>query len=114
MSGSRLPAHIEVSAIVRRAEAAGDFATILRRGDDNRGSVLLIVSSRGRHVAVLERVLDATGTYAWQPVGPGESVGSPEVAAFLAKRARFDEDSWAVELDVADAERFIAETTSAG
>ena len=34
-----------------------------------------------------------------------------EIAEFLAKRARFDEDSWAVELDIAEPERFIAETT---
>ena len=33
---------------------------------------------------------------------------------FLRKRARFDEDSWVVELDIADPERFIAETTAAG
>jgi len=35
-------------------------------------------------------------------------------ADFLARRARFDEDYWAIELDIADPERFIAETTSAG
>ena len=54
------------------------------------------------------------GGYAWQRTGPGESAGSAEVADFLARRARFDEDSWVVELDIAEPERFIAETTSAG
>jgi hypothetical protein len=62
----------------------------------------------------LERVLTFTGTYHWQRVGPGDSAGSAEIADFLAKRARFDEDSWAIELDIVDAERFIAETTSQG
>ena len=33
---------------------------------------------------------------------------------FLARRARFDEDLWAIELDIADPERFIAETTAQG
>jgi hypothetical protein len=37
-----------------------------------------------------------------------------EIADFLARRARFDEDLWAIELDIAEPERFIAETTSAG
>ena len=37
-----------------------------------------------------------------------------EIADFLARRARFDEDLWAIELDIADAERFIAETTVSG
>ena len=111
---SRLPTHVEVAGILRRTTAAGDFATVLRRGDEERGSLLLIVSSRGRHVAILERVLAMSGAYDWQAVGPGESAGSAEVSEFLAKRARFDEDSWAVELDIAEPERFIAETTASG
>jgi hypothetical protein len=75
---------------------------------------LLIISSRGLHFACLERVLALDGTYSWRAVGPAESASSVEIAGFLAKRARFDEDSWALELDIADPERFIAETTSLG
>jgi hypothetical protein len=86
----------------------------MRRGDEERGSLLLFVSSRGVHVASLERILDPDGSYAWRRVGPAESAGSPEIADFLARRTRFDEDLWAIELDIADPERFIAETTSAG
>jgi hypothetical protein len=114
VSDERLPAHLEVAAILRRAEASGDFATVMRKGDPERGSLLLIVSSRGRHVACLERLLSLSGGYSWQRVGPPESAGSLEVADFLARRARFDEDSWAVELDIAAPERFIAETTASG
>ena len=76
--------------------------------------MLLCVSSRGVHQAVLERVLTLDGTYAWQRIGPPESASSTEVADFLARRARFDEDLWAIELDIADPERFIAETTRTG
>jgi hypothetical protein len=86
----------------------------MRKGDEERGSLLLLVSSRGMHVATLERVLNLDGSYRWQRVGPAESASSAEIADFLARRARFDEDLWAIELDVADAERFIAETTSMG
>lgn len=114
MSDATLPTHVEVGGLIRRAQTGGDFATVLRKGDPERGSVLLVVGSRGRHVTCLERVLDLNGHYVWRSVGPAESAGSADLAAFLAKRARFDEDSWAVELDIADPERFIAETTSAG
>jgi hypothetical protein len=105
---------VEVAGLLRRISTDGGFATVIRRGDPERGSLLLFVSSRGRHVAALERVLNLDGGYGWRPVGPGESAGSPEIADFLARRARFDEDLWAIELDIADAERFIAETTSLG
>jgi hypothetical protein len=100
--------------LLRRVAAQGDFATVLRKGDPESGALLLIVASRGRHVACLERMLTVDGSYAWHPVGPAESAGSEDLGAFLARRARFDADSWAIELDIAEPERFIAETTSAG
>jgi hypothetical protein len=106
----RLPTHLEVSAILRRAEASGDFAAVIRKGDPERGSLVLIVGSRGRHVASLERVLSASGAYQWAAAGPPESASSAEIRDFISRRARFDEDVWAIELDIADAERFIAET----
>jgi hypothetical protein len=86
----------------------------MRKGDEARGSLLLFVTSRGAHVASFERILNLDGSYSWQRVGPPESAGSAEVADFLARRTRFDEDLWAIELDIADPERFIAETTTAG
>jgi hypothetical protein len=76
--------------------------------------LLLVVTSRGRHVACLERILNLDSGYRWEVVGPGESAGSDEVRRFVARRARFDEDVWAIEVDIAAPERFIAETTAAG
>lgn len=84
----------------------------MKKGDADRGSLLIFIASRGRHVACLERVLGADGSYRWQTVGPADSASSADIAGFLARRARFDEDLWAIELDIADPERFIAETTS--
>ncbi len=86
----------------------------MKKGDPDRGGLLLFVASRGRHIACLERVLTAAGDYCWQAVGPPESSSSTELRDFLARRARFDDDLWAIELDIAEPERFIAETTSAG
>lgn len=114
MSDDRLPAGIEAASIIRRAQGAGDFATLLRRGDPDRGAILLIVTSRGRHCAILERILSRDGSYRWNRA---ETIGSSEtreVAELLRKRARLDPDLWAIELDIANPERFIAETTASG
>ena len=110
----RLPTHVEVAGILRRAAAAGDFAAVMRKGDPDRGSLIIFVSSRGEHRAILERVLGVDGDYRWEAARPTDSAGSVDMVNFLARRARFDEDLWAIELDIADAERFIAETTSLG
>jgi hypothetical protein len=59
-------------------------------------------------------MLSADGAYRWNRSGPADSGEMDDVAAFLQKRARFDPDSWAIELDIANPERFIAETTAAG
>jgi hypothetical protein len=114
MSTDRLPAHLEVAAVLRRAEASGGFASVLRKGDADRGSILLVVTERGRHFACLERMPSLSGGQQWQRCGPSESAGSTQIAEFLARRARLDEDSWVLELDIAEPERFIAETTSKG
>jgi hypothetical protein len=106
----RLPTHLEISGILRRTAASGDFATVIRKGEAERGSILILVASRGRHFACLERILSADGSYRWVKTGPAESASSADVRDFVSRRARFDEDVWAIELDIADAERFIAET----
>ena len=111
MTEARLAAAVEASALMRRAIASGGFATVLAKGDAERGSLLLIVTQRGRQVAMVERVLNAAGAYEWQKSGPESCVSASK---WLEKRRRSDPDLWLIELDVPDAERFIAETTLNG
>ena len=111
---SRLPAHLEASSLLRRAEAAGGFATIIAKGDPDRGSLVLLIGSRGVHFACLERGLGAGENYVWQAAGPGAGAGAAELSAWCAKRRSFDADLWLIELDIPLPERFIAETTAIG
>lgn len=114
MSAGRLASSVEAAGLVRRAEAAGDFAAVLRKGDPERGSLLLVIRSRGSYAACLERTLGIDGKYRWAVAGPGESESEEKLAEFLKKRVSFDRDLWLIELDIAQPERFIAETTLAG
>ncbi|HEX6410326.1 MAG TPA: DUF1491 family protein [Sphingomicrobium sp.] len=106
----RLPAHVEVAAVMRRAEAEGGFATLLRKGDPDRGAVTLVLEKRGEFCGILERELGPSFDYEWV----FKPAGSESVADFIARRERFDTDFWLIELDIAAPERFIAETTSLG
>ncbi|HEU5482090.1 MAG TPA: DUF1491 family protein [Sphingomicrobium sp.] len=111
MRSARLSAAVEAASLIRRAEAEGGFAAILRKGDSERGSLILVIRSRGQHAACLERMLSPDGAYRWASAGPDAAAAAEDLADFLEKRVRFDEDLWLIELDIAHPERFIAETT---
>jgi hypothetical protein len=110
----RLKASVEAAGLIRRAEASGGFGAILHKGDPERGSLLIVIRSRGAYVSCLERSLAPDGRYGWGTAGPTSTEAEGEVSQFLARRARFDPDLWLIELDIAQPERFIAETTFAG
>ena len=87
---------------------------IVARGDPDRGSLILLFAERGQHVACLERGLDSSGNYSWQRSGPDADAPADEVRKWSEKRRRFDPDSWLIELDIPQSERFIAETIAIG
>lgn len=99
---------------MRRAVSGGGFATVIRRGDPDRGAMTLLVSQRGQVVAILERQLAEDFTYRWKNLSADRPLDEAAWREFLEKRQKFDPDFWAIELDVADAQRFIAETISTG
>jgi hypothetical protein len=101
----RLTAHVEVAGLIRRVEQGGGHAAVLHKGDAERGAILLVIASRGDPVACLERLLDVGGAYRWAASGHESPA---QIAEFVEKRQRFDSDTWLIELDVADPERFIA------
>ena len=114
MNDARLPAGLEASSLLRRAESAGGFGMVLARGDPDRGALILLIAERGAHVACLERQLAPGGQYAWASLGPAAGASPAEVADWTQKRRKFDADCWLIELDIPRSERFIAETTSIG
>jgi hypothetical protein len=110
----RLPAGVEVAAIMRGVQGEGGFASILHRGDPDRGAISLLVVERGEAQAVLERRMTADFTYRWTKVPSSVALEGSGWREWVESMSRIDPDCWLVELDVADAQRFIAETTSQG
>jgi hypothetical protein len=110
----RLPASIEVTALIRRVQAEGGFATVLHKGDPDRGAISLLVTERGQLAAVLERQMGRGFTYHWTKVPSPAALEGSDWREWRDNKSRIDPDCWLVELDTADAERFIAETTSTG
>lgn len=112
MVSERLPAHLEAMAIMRRVESGGGFAAVLRKGDSDRGTLTLAIRQRGKPYGFLERKMAGDFEYRWGLSGWADDSGSDAVERLIASKARFDPDFWLIELDVAEAERFVAETTA--
>ena len=96
-------------ATLAQVSGEGGFGAVLRRGDRERGDVLLLVIEKGVSKSLLERRLDSAGAYAWADLIAGEPDRSAACQQLIDRRERFDPDFWLVELDVADSERFIAD-----
>ncbi len=111
---SRLPARLEVAALVRAVQGEGGFASILHKGDPDRGTISLLVAERGQPQAVLERRMTADFTYRWSEGAPPARDQGFDWRTWIENQSRIDPDCWLIELDVADAQRFIAETTASG
>lgn len=108
MSG-RLPTHLLAGALLRQASAAGGFATLLARGDNESGGLVILCRETGRIVGLRELSTNLDGRPELRPVGP-ESLDEAGAAAWIAKRCRYDTDLWVIDLDIAGPERFAAET----
>lgn len=105
-----VPVHLWVSALVRRAQLAGAFATIVHRGDDERGDVVVKVTH--------ERGKAWLYAPAFAPDGPTEferlpqnasDPGEAEIDAIIARKREFDRDLWVIEIEDRDGQHFLTE-----
>ena len=110
----RLRAAVEAGLLIRRAESLAGTGVVVQRGDAERGAILLLVAERGQPVGILERLLTGSGDYRWQPTGGGAQADPHRLTLYVDRRRRNDPDLWVIELDIAPAERFIAETIAEG
>lgn len=108
---TRLASGLLATALVRRTNAAGDFATVLAKGDAESGMILVVATQRGGAPQCWERGWDDAGRPALVATGPADPGGDPaELTAYWQRRHARDPDLWVIELDSAQAERFAAET----
>lgn len=107
---ARVTSALLASALVRRVHQEGGNAAILAKGDPTAGAILLLTTDRGTNPRFFERGLGASGEPALIASGPQDLADEGEVTAYWQRRRRNDSDLWVIELDIAQAERFAAET----
>lgn len=110
----RLPAHLEVSALIRETEACGGFAAVLHRGERDAGTILVVAVKSGANPTVYERMPSLDGTRKWTAVEIQDLENEDNFSQWLTRRRDRDPDLWIVELDIAHGERLTAILQSVG
>lgn len=104
----RLPAHLEVSSLIRMVEANGGSAMVLAKGEHDAGTILLVAMYRGHDAKLYERMPQLDGTRTFVRTKSQIPDNSNELSDYLARRQKQDPDIWIVEVDIEEVERFIA------
>lgn len=113
---ARLTPQILVAVLRRLAEAEGGAAVVAQRGHDQAGGLLVVLTERGQSVRTAERRTGWDGELTWdvQLVENESAENRHFFDAMLQCRKESDADLWLLELDIPDAERFVAQMDALG
>ncbi|MEM7701388.1 MAG: DUF1491 family protein [Pseudomonadota bacterium] len=104
----RLPTHLEIGSLIRLAETHGGSAMVISKGERDAGTILLVTMFRGQDARLFERMPQLDGSRAFVPTKTQDSEKPWEFSDYLDRRGRQDPDTWILEIDIEDPERFIA------
>ena len=104
----RLKSGFYVRAIIRRAEAAGAQAYVVKKGAEEAGAIFLKVSRLDGSCTVLNQVTAGEGERMWaRPLG--ESCEEARASTYFEKQKKFDPDLWIVEIEDREGRPFVDE-----
>lgn len=103
-----LSTDIWVAALIRRAELAGAFAVVVRKGDARAGSVLVKALNRGdRTTRLYSEATRGDGERVWMM--PSLSDQETELDRYIERALRIDPDLWVVEIEDKEGRHFLTE-----
>ncbi len=96
------------AALIRRAEQAGAFATVARKGDARAGTVLVkTVNQRAGTARLYREAVRGEGEAVW--IRPIATEDERELDAYIEREARFDPDFWLIEIEDREGRHFLTE-----
>ena len=104
---ARLPTHIEVSGLIRQAQAAGGFATVLQSGERDAGTLGILTTHSGKNTMFWERMPHLDGTRRFQATKLQDTENTTDFDEYIRRRMDQDPDLWILELDGPEMERLI-------
>jgi hypothetical protein len=104
---ARLKSAIYVQALIRRCEAGGAAAYLLRRGAEEAGAVFIKLNRLDGTLVVLSPARRGEERVWTRPLG--EKADEARCADYFAKQIRFDPDIWIVEIEDREGRTFVDE-----
>jgi hypothetical protein len=95
----RLRSEIWIMAHVRRCVADGIPVTVVRKGEAERGTLILKLNQLDRDVRVLSQARDVDGRLGWLVAFDGAAVSEADADAYIARAIKRDPDLWVVEIE---------------
>ena len=99
MREGRLPTELWVSAGLRRCSDEGVPATVVRRGEGQRGTVILKINQRDKGCRVLNQTRDIDGRLVWFAALDGALVPEADADDYIARSLKRDPDIWVIEVE---------------
>ncbi|MET3835970.1 hypothetical protein ABIB58_001311 [Brevundimonas sp. UYEF29] len=104
-----LSSDLWVSALIRRAQIEGAYATVVKKGDDRAGSVIVkAYDTTTRTARLFTEAFGPDGDRLW--IQPVTSDSETELDAYIARQRGYDPDLWVVEIEDRQGRHFITET----
>jgi hypothetical protein len=99
LSEERLPTELWVQAHLRRCSVEATPAALLRRGEPERGTVLLKLNQIEAGCRILTQARDLDGRLGWLAALGGKLVREAEADAYIARAVERDPDLWVIEIE---------------
>lgn len=100
----RLKSGLWVRALIRRYDGQAIPATVLRKGDEDAGAILIKVSRPKRGCVVLDRTQDLAGELVWRRATGLDPVDEATADSYIARQAGRDPDLWVIEIEAGTSE----------
>lgn len=107
-----LSSDLWVSALIRRAQIEGAYATVVKTGDARAGSVIVkAYDTSTRTARLFTEAFGTDGDRLW--IQPVMSDSETELDAYIARQRGYDPDLWVVEIEDRQGRHFITEKVQA-
>jgi hypothetical protein len=98
----RLATDLWLRAQMRQCYAKGVAATVLHKGDDVRGLLILKINLLNGRCRLLSQTRDLEGNLAWFAAAKEEELPEDAADSYIARAIARDPDLWAVEVESRD------------